>query len=115
MELVSGAHTHCGFTRYRVDPEHVDDFIAAVHSAKMQQMGDEVGVMQSNALLRSLDDPEDFINLTYVCVETPEDAAEMQTMSGHALRLEILEDVQPYLLEEPQLDGFETISILTYK
>jgi hypothetical protein len=107
--------THCGFTTYRVDPEHVDAFMATVHSDKLKQMGDEVGAMQSNALLRSMADPTMFVNVTFTHIETPEDLALAQEMGTHPIRLEILEALKPYLLEQPGLEGFQIVSILDYK
>ena len=106
--------THCGFTTYRVDPEHVDAFIATVHGDKLKQMGEEVGVMQSNALLRSMVDPTVFVNLTLTHIETPEEMALAQSMAKHPIRLEILEELKPYLLDQPNLEGFHIVSILDH-
>ena len=48
----TGEFTTFGITSYKVDPDQVDAFISAVHSDKMQQMGDDVSTMTSGYILR---------------------------------------------------------------
>lgn len=111
----TGEFTTFGITSYKVDPDQVDAFVSAVHSDKMQQMGDDVSTMTSGYILRSMDDPETVIHVTFMNIQSEEDMAIAQASSEHPVRLEILEDVKPFLKEAPTLEGYVVLSELHYE
>ena len=107
-------YTHCGLTTYRVDPAQMDTFISTVHSEKMQQMGDEVGILKAGYLLRSMSDPDVVIHITFMRANSDEELSEASACT-HPIRLEILEEAKPFLREAPSLEGFRIVSLLEYK
>ena len=107
-------YTHCGLTTYRIDPAQIDAFVSTVHSEKMQQMGDEVGVLRAGYLLHSMSDPEVVIHITFMHAGSDEEMSEASACT-HPIRLEILEEAKPFLREVPSLEGFKIVSILEYK
>ena len=108
------AFTHCGLTTYRVDPAQIDAFVRTVHSEKMQQMGDQVAVMKAGYLLHSMSDPAVVIHVTLMHADSDEELAEAAACE-HPLRLELLEEVKPFLREAPGLEGFKILSILDHR
>ena len=107
-------YTHCGLTTYRVDPAQIDAFVSTVHSEKLQQMGDEVGVMKAGYLLHSMSDPEVVIHITFMHADSDEELFKAAACS-HPIRLELLEEAKPFLREAPGLESFRIVSILEYK
>ena len=107
-------YTHCGLTTYRVDPAQIDAFVSTVHSEKMQQMGDEVSVMKAGYLLHSMSDPEVVIHVTFMHADSDEELYEAAACE-HPLRLELLEEVKPFLREVPGLESYQIVSILNYR
>ena len=107
-------YTHCGLTTYRVDPAQMDTFISTVHSEKMQQMCDEVGILKAGYLLRSMSDPDVVIHITFMRANSDEELSEASACT-HPIRLEILEEAKPFLREAPSLEGFRIVSLPEYK
>jgi hypothetical protein len=107
--------TILGITTYHVDLEQLDAFVSTVHGDKLQQMGDEVGPMTCGYLLRSRIDPEIVIHLTLMNVQSEQDMTEAQVIRTHPLRMEILEDVKPYLLTPPEAASYQLVSTMQYK
>ena len=59
-----------------------------------------------------MDDPETVIHVTFMNIQSEEDMAIAQASSEHPVRLEILEDVKPFLKEAPTLEGYVVLSEL---